>query len=181
MPTVRRNLCITTMKNMESSNHIVKSLAIAFTSIGKKYRSQDCNVARRVLAESILCISIRQHRLLKCTSQIVPLHPKTLKKYLVRRVSLDVEGQMETLWAFSDRIPRKDMKLVEAVKGLVHTFWHDNTRPSFNTNNVLNHCRGSINNEPHVKHYLNMTQTQLFKMFKVSHVELRIGKRYFEK
>ena len=34
MATVRRNLGITTMKNIESSNHIVKSLAAAFTSIG---------------------------------------------------------------------------------------------------------------------------------------------------
>ena len=38
-----------------------------------------------------------------------------------------------------------------------------------------------MNNETHVKHYLDMTQTQLFDMFKFSHVELRLGKRYFEK
>ena len=73
------------------------------------------------------------------------------------------------------------MKLVEAVKGLVQTFWHDNTRPSSNMKDVLKHCRGSRNNEPHFKHYLDMTQTQLFEMFKVSHVELRLGQRYFEK
>ena len=79
METVRRNLRITTMKSIESSNHIVKSLAAAFTSIGKKTRSKDCNVARRVLAESIVCRSTRQRCLLKCTSQIVPLHPNTLK------------------------------------------------------------------------------------------------------
>ena len=36
MTTVRRILGIRTMKNIESSNHIVKSLAVAFTSIGKK-------------------------------------------------------------------------------------------------------------------------------------------------
>ena len=36
MATVRRNIGITTMKNIESSNHIVKSLSIAFTLIGKK-------------------------------------------------------------------------------------------------------------------------------------------------
>ena len=73
------------------------------------------------------------------------------------------------------------MKLVEALKGLVHTFWHDNTRPSSNTKDVLKCCRGSMNNEPHVKHYLDMTQTQLFEMFKISHVELRLGQRSFEK
>ena len=86
----------------------------------------------------------------------------------------------ETLWAFSGRFLHKDMKLVEVVKGLVHTFWHNNTRPSSNTKDVLKRCRGSMNNEPHVKHYIDMTQTQLFEMFKVSHVEIRLRKRYFE-
>ena len=90
MATVRRNLGIRTMKNIESSNHIVKSRAATFTSIGKKTHSQDCNVVHRVLAESIVCRSTRQRRLLKCTSQIVPLHPKTLKKYSLRRDNLDV-------------------------------------------------------------------------------------------
>ena len=93
MGTVRINLGIRTMKNIKSSNHIVKSLATAFTWIGKKTRSQDCNVAHRVLVESIVCRSTGQRCLLKCTSQIVPLHPKTLKKYSVRR------------------FPHKDMKL----------------------------------------------------------------------
>ena len=67
------------------------------------------------------------------------------------------------------------MKLVEAMKGLVHTFWHNNTRTYSNKNDVLKQCRGSMNNETHVKDSLDMTQTQLFEMFKVSHVELRLG------
>ena len=50
MSTVRKKLGIITLKNIESSNHIVKSLADAFTSIGKKTHSQEYNVARRVLA-----------------------------------------------------------------------------------------------------------------------------------
>ena len=50
METVRRNLGIRTMNNIESSNHIFKSLAVAFTSIDKKTHSQDCNVSCRVLA-----------------------------------------------------------------------------------------------------------------------------------
>ena len=53
---------------------------------------------------------------------------------------------METLWEFRGRFPRKDMKLVEVVKGLVHNFWHGNTRPSSNTKDVLKHCMGSMNN-----------------------------------
>ena len=88
---------------------------------------------------------------------------------------------METLWAFSSRFPHKYMKLVEPMKSLVHTFWNDNTRHSSNTKDMLKHYRGYRNNEDHVKHYLDMTQTQSFEMFKVSHVELRLGQRSFEK
>ena len=90
--TIRRNLCIITSKNIESSNHIMKSIVVAFTLTGKKSRSQDYNVVYHVLAKSILSISTRQHRLLKCTSQFVPLHPKKLKKYSLRRDKLDVDG-----------------------------------------------------------------------------------------
>ena len=111
-------------------------------------------MARHVLAKSIVCRSTRQRRLLKSTSQIVPLHPNTFKKYSIRRDKLDVEGQIETLWELSSRLPCKDMNLVEAVKGLMQTFWHDNTRPSSNMKDVFKHCRGSRNTEPHVKHYL---------------------------
>ena len=72
------------------------------------------------------------------------------------------------------------MQLVEEVKGLVHTFWHDNNMPSSNTKVMLKHCTGYMNNEPHVKYYLDMTQSQLFEMFKISHVELRLGKYLFK-
>ena len=87
MGTIRINLGITIMKNIESSNHIVKSLDASFTSIGKKTRSRDYNVARRVLAKSIVCRSTRQRHLLKFPSQIVPLHPNTLKKYSVEETT----------------------------------------------------------------------------------------------
>ena len=82
---------------------------------------------------------------------------------------------MEKLWAFSGRLSCKDMKLVEAVKGLMQAFWHDNTRSSSNTRDVLKHCKSSRSHEPHIKHYIDMTQTQLYEMFKVSHLELRLG------
>ena len=74
---------------------------------------------------------------------------------------------MEKLWAFSGRLPHKDMKLVEVVKGLVQAFWHDNTRTSSNTRDVLKHCKGSRDYEPHIKHYLDMTHTQLYDTCKV--------------
>ena len=80
MEIIIRKLGIRTLNNIESSNHIVKSLVATFTSIGKKTCSQYCNVAHHVLAKSIVCRSTRQRRLVKCTSQVVPLHPKILKK-----------------------------------------------------------------------------------------------------
>ena len=94
---------------------------------------------------------------------------KNSKKNPIRRESLDIEGQMEKLWEFSGRLPHKDMNLVEAMKGLVHAFWHGNTNSCSNTRDVLKHFKGSRNHEPHIKHYLDMMQTQLYEMFKVSH------------
>ena len=76
---------------------------------------------------------------------------------------------MEKLWAFSGRLPCKDLNLVEAVKGLVQAFWNDNTRPSSNTMDVLKQCKCSRNHELHIIHYLDMTQTHLYEMFKVAH------------
>jgi hypothetical protein len=94
---VRRKLGRKTLKNTESISHIVKSIVKAFTSIGKKIHSQDCNVACHVLAESIVSISTIQCYLMKYTSQIVNLHPKTLKIYSIRRDSFDMEGEMNRL------------------------------------------------------------------------------------
>ena len=67
MTSVRKKLGIRTLKNIESSNHIIKSLVVAFTSIGKKTHSHDYNAAHRILTESIVSRSTRQRRLLKCT------------------------------------------------------------------------------------------------------------------
>ena len=71
--------------------------------------------------------------------------------------------------------------LVEEMKELVHSFRHDNTRPSSNANDVLKHYKGSKDHESHIKHYLDMTQTQLYDMFKASHLELRLSQISFEK
>ena len=84
----RRILGIKTLRNTESSSHIVKSLVKAFMSIGKKFRSKDCNIARRVLAKSILNRSTRKCRLIKHTLEIVNLNSKTLKNTLLEEIVL---------------------------------------------------------------------------------------------
>ena len=67
------------------------------------------------------------------------------------------------------------MKLIDAVKGLVQEFWCDNTRPSSNQKYVLKLRRGSTDHEPHIKHFLDMTQTKLYERFRHEHNELNLG------
>lgn len=59
---------------------------------------------------------------MKCASQIVNLDQRNLKIYYIRRDNLDIEGKINKLWAFSGRLTHKDVKLVEAMKGLAHSF-----------------------------------------------------------
>ena len=49
MTVVRKNLRIKMINSYEPSSYVVKSLVDAFSNIGKKSRSKDCNAARRVL------------------------------------------------------------------------------------------------------------------------------------
>ena len=63
------------------------------------------------------------------------------------------------MWAFTGRLPHSDMKLIEAVKGLVQEYWHDNNITSSNQKDVVKLRKGSRDREPHIKHFLDMTQT----------------------
>ena len=90
------------------------------------------------------------------TSKLVNLNVKTLRRYSIRREHLDTIAQTN-FWAFIGQLPRRDMKLVDAVKGLVQRFWHDHTRPSSNWKDVLKLRRGSKDCEPHIKHLLDIT------------------------
>ena len=72
-------------------------------------------------------------------------------------------------WAFLGRFPHRDMKLIDVVKELVQTFWHDHTIPSFNQRDVLKMRKGSTEREPHIKHFLDTTQTELYERFRNEH------------
>ena len=50
------------------------------------------------------------------------------------------------------------MKLIDAVKGLMHSVWHDNTIPYSNRKDVLKIRKGSKDREPHIKYILDITQ-----------------------
>lgn len=85
------------------------------------------------------------------------------------------------MWAFTSRLPHSYKKLIGVLKGVVKEFWHDNTRPSSNQKDVLKLRKGSRDHEPHIKHFVNMTQTKLYERFRSSYSELNLGQRYFEK
>ena len=119
------------------SSHIVKILVDAFGKIGKNTQSKDRNAARRVLLQAIVNKNTRVLHFLKPTSKLANLNVKTLRRYSIRREHLDTTTQID-FWAFIGRFPSHDMKLVDVVKGLVHSFWHDHTRPSSNQKDVLN-------------------------------------------
>ena len=63
------------------------------------------------------------------------------------------------MWVFTSRLPHYDMKLIEVVKGLVQENWHDSCRPSSNQKDVVKLRKGSRDHEPHIKQFLDMTQT----------------------
>ena len=73
------------------------------------------------------------------------------------------------------------MKLIDVVKELVQEFWHDNSRPSSNQKDVLKLIMGSRDREPHIKHFLDMTQTELYERFRHEHNELNLVQGSFEK
>jgi hypothetical protein len=73
------------------------------------------------------------------------------------------------------------MKLIEVVKELVQTFWHNNTIPSSNKKDVLKLRRSFRGHESHIKHFIDSTQEELYDRFKNEHKALKLGQIYFEK
>ena len=78
---VRRILGIKIVKSLEISHHIVRNLVDDFQKIGKKYRFEDHNAARRVLSKSIVSKITRKHHLLQQTSHLLKCNVKTIRKY----------------------------------------------------------------------------------------------------
>ena len=157
MTVVRKNFRIKMINSSEPSSHVAKSLLYSFSTIGNKSHSKDHNAASHVLSQSIMNKSTRALHLLKTTSKLVGWDIKTVRRYCYRREQLD-SGETD-VWSFVRRLPRFDMKLIDAVKIMVQEFWRDNSRPSSNQKYVLKLRMGSKYCELHIKHFLDMTQT----------------------
>ena len=139
------------INSFEPSSHVT-ILAYEFSTIGKKFHSKDHNAARHVLSQSIVNKRTKALSLLKPTSKLVGLDIKALRRYCSRREQLD-SGEIE-VWSFVGRFPCSNMKLIDAVKGLVQEFWHDNSRPSSNQKDVLKLRMGQGTVSPTLKIFL---------------------------
>ena len=126
LAVVRRLLSIKIVRNLDTSNHVVRNIQSFYKTIGKYTHSKDHNVASRVLLESIVTKCTRQCHLLTCTCNMFKVSRKTLHKYSHVREKLDSLGQIDC-WAFIGRVPHSNMKLIDAVKELVQKFWPENT------------------------------------------------------
>ena len=98
MTVVRKKSRIKMINSSEPSSHVVRSLIDAFSTIGRKYRSKDHNVAHRVLSQSIVNKRTRALLLLKPTSKLVGLDIKALCRYCSRREQLE-SGEID-VWSF---------------------------------------------------------------------------------
>jgi hypothetical protein len=85
------------------------------------------------------------------------------------------------LWDFTSRIHCSDMKLIGAIKGLVQTLWHENTRPFSNRKYILKLIRGSMDCEPQYKHFTDMIQKKLYDRYRTVHSAFKLGQRSFHK
>ena len=100
-----------------------------------------------------------------------------------RRESIE-KDPINQCWSFNGRLPRSDMKLTNEIKSLINFFWHDNTRVSPNIRDVLKLRVGSKIHEPHPKHLLDMTQTELYKKkldASILPLNINISQRSFKK
>ena len=88
--------------------------------------------------------------------------------------------QKNELRKFRSRLLQKDKEISEALKSLIKYFLKNNTRVSPNQRDVVRRRIGSQNRDPHVKHFLDSTQTQFFAKFIGMYPQIRISQRFFE-
>ncbi len=166
-------------KKLERNAIIVKNLFSALNSIGKDSKEKDNRAARRVITTSLVSHHLRKGRYMRQTCIDLNLNRTTLRRALSRREKIDDPLQNET-WAFGGRLPRFDKKLSDDVKEEITQFWHSSSQVSPNAKNVSKLRIGIRDCTPHLKHYLEVSQTMFFKQFRESHPSLHISQRSFE-
>jgi hypothetical protein len=162
---------------------VLSSVSNAIDSIGNKILSKYKKVTRCAITIALVNKSTSNKRMLCNISKYIKLNPKTLIRDAKRRESIE-KDPINHFWIFSGRLPKSDMKLTNEIKYLNKKYWHDNTRVSPNIRDVLKLRVGSKIREPHPKHLLDMTQTELYKIFLDNSIlpfNISISQRSFEK
>lgn len=103
-------------------------------------------------------------QLMRKTIKILKIGRGTLRRAMLTRERLEdpTKNELRTL---SGRLPKKYKKISKALKSLIEDFWKSNTHVSRNQRDVVRRRISSQNCDPHVKHFLDSTQTQFFAKF----------------
>ena len=83
-------------------------------------------------------------------------------------------------WEIIFRTPHCD-RIDDRIKDLVISFWNDNTCPSSNNRDVLRYRVKANHYEHHTKHWLDITQHELYVSFCNEHPNVKFGQTLFEK
>ena len=113
------------------------------------------------------------------TSKTLQIDRGTLRRAMLRRERLENPTKNE-LWTFSNKLPRNDKEISEALKSLIEIFQKNNTHVSLNQRDVVRRRIGSQSHDPHVNFFLDSTQTQFFAKFIGMYPQIRISQRFFE-
>ena len=107
---------------------------------------------------------MKKSPLMRNSSKTLKIGRGTLRRVMLRRERLEDPTKNE-LWTFSGRLPRKDKEISKALKSLIEDFWKNKTLVSPNQRDVVRRRIASQNHNPHVKHFLDSTETQFFAKF----------------
>ena len=102
-----------------------------------------------------------------------------MRRALSRWEIIDDPLQNETT-AFDGILPHFHKKVSNDVKEGITQFWYSSSRVSPNVKDMLKLTIDIIDHTLHPKHYLEVSQTMLFKEFRESHPRLHISQRDFE-
>ncbi|KAH9308100.1 hypothetical protein KI387_036011, partial [Taxus chinensis] len=148
------------------------------SSLGTKTRSVDKSISRRAILTSVVSEETTKNRHVTTFAKALGLSRKTVSRYAKRRKTLD-DSTMEGNWALMCRNPHSD-KIEDNIVKIVSDFWTERTHPSSNVRDVLKHKVTRNNYDEYIKHWLEITQHEMYIKFTEENSDVKIGQRMFE-
>lgn len=155
---------------------VIDSVRRSYTSLSHR-SSRDALAARRTLTAAVS--SSDMAGMFRATSRMLSIRRHTLRVGASRRQQLDL-GRGEALWASSGRAPRCTRILDDSMRDFIAQFWEMHTRALPDFKKALRHRVGRKQYIEHGAHILEMTQHELFCLFRETHPEIVISERTFE-